>query len=153
MVGMNRSKMSQAETMRYTKIQNLINLLQGGEKSAVIDSILGDSLPSPFTIGRRIAVDEKTIKIGKRSYDVFEIKKVTINTEGSMAIYDNNGKKLCGSLSLNVSLENIALFCVWVRKNNIPVEVVSGKGERAFQGAILLVVVIVVVLLKLIRLC
>ncbi len=128
MIDMNRSNMSKAETLRYTKIQKLIDLLQSNANSAVIDSILGDSLPSPFTIGRRISIDEKTIKIGKRSYDVYEIRNVTINKEGSMAIYGNNGKRLCGSLSLNVSSDNIEMFCVWVGKNNIPVEVVSGKG-------------------------
>lgn len=151
MVDINRSNMSKAETMRYTKIQNLIDLLQGNTNLAVIDSTLGDSLPAPFTIGRRIAVDETTIKIGKKSYSIHEIKNVTINTEGSMAVYGNNGKKLCGSLSINVSSDNIELFCVWVRRCNIPVEVLSGKRERIFQYVILLVSVIVAVFLKLLN--
>ncbi len=151
MVNLNKNNMSKAVSMRYTKIQKLIDLLQGNANSAAIDTILGDNLPAPFTIGRRIAVDERTIKIGKKNYNIHEIKNVTVNTEGSMAIYDNNGKKLCGSLSLNVSSENIELFCVWVRRCNIPVEVLSGKGERIFQYVILSVSVLVVVFLKLLN--
>lgn len=137
--------------MRYAKIQNLISLLQGKGNSVEIDTILGNVCPSSFELGRRIAVDGEKITIGKKSYKTYEIKKVAINTEGSMALYDSYGKKLCGSLSLNISLDNIEMFCVWVRKNNIPIEVVSGKKERFFQYMILSITVIVLVLVKIMK--
>lgn len=142
---------SEAETMRYAKIQNLISLLQGRGNFVAADAVLEPGMPLSFELGRKIAVVESKIRIGKKRYNANEIKKVTINTEGSMAIYDSRGKKLCGSLGLNVSLNHIELFCVWVRKNNIPVEVVSGKGERLFQYMILFIAVTVMVLLRIIR--
>ncbi len=142
-----------AETMRYKKIQNLINLLQGTGNPAAIDTIFGDSFPSSFKLGKGIVIDGQTIRIGKKSYNSFEIKRVTINTEGSMAIYDSYGKKLCGSLRLNVSLDNIEMFCVWVRKRNIPVEVVSGKKERFFQYVVLSITVAVLLLWKVMKWC
>ncbi len=147
----NRIDISEAETMRYAKIQNLIRLLQDeGNHSEGINIVLENELPSSFAMGKMIAVDGEKIRIGKKSYSSHEIKKVIINTEGSMAIYGEDGKKLCGSLRLNVSLDNIELFCVWVRKSNIPVEVVSEKRERFFQYMFLFIVVITVALLKII---
>ncbi len=148
---MNRMDISEAENVRYAKIQNLINLLQGKGNFAATDAVLEPGMPLSFELGRRIAVGGSKIRIGKKSYHANEIKKVTINTEGSMAIYDSCGKKLCGSLGLNVSLKHIELFCVWVRRNNIPVEVVSGNGERFFQYMILFIAVAVKVLLRIIR--
>ncbi len=141
---------SEAETLRYAKIQNLIHLLQGEENFVGVDAVLGNDLPAPFQIGRKIAVDGERLTISKKSYQSYEIKKVIINTEGSMAIYDNHGTKICGSLRLNASSDNIELFCVWVRKNNIPVEVISGKRERFLQYLILAIVVMMVELIKLI---
>lgn len=139
----------EAENLRYQKIQNLINLLQGNE--AEIVSVYGNDPDLHFKLGRKITIDGENIKIRRKSFLSYEIKKVTINTEGSMAIYDHCGKKLCGSLSLNASLNNIELFCVWVHKNNIDAEVVSGKGERFFQYMILSFVVIVGVLLRIVK--
>lgn len=140
---------SEAETIRYAKIQNLILLLQGKGTSVGVDAVLGNDLPAPFQVGRKIAVDGERLTIGKKSYHSYEIKKVTINKEGSMAIYDSHGTKICGSFRLNASLDNIELFCVWVRKSNIPVEVLSGKGERFLQYLILAIVVITAILFKL----
>ncbi len=147
----NRMDISEAETMRYAKIQSLISLLQGKGNFVATDAVLEPGMSLSFALGRKIAVEGSKIRIGKKSYNANEIKKVTINTEGSMAIYDSCGKKLCGSLRLNVSLKHIELFCVWVRKNNIPVEVLSGKGERFFQYMILFIAVTVMVLLRIIR--
>ncbi len=144
--------MSEAETMRYAKIQNLIHLLQGKGNSVGVDAVLGNDLPAPFQVGRKIAIDGERLTIGKKSYHSYEIKKVTINREGSMAIYDNQGTKICGSLRLNASSDHIELFCVWVRKNNIPVEVISGKGERFLQYLILAIVVMTAVFLKILKL-
>lgn len=147
-IRLNKGIMEKAEAQRYSKIQNIIDYLQGNRNSGLIDILMGDSVPSSFNVGRRISVDGKVIKIGKKNYNTYEIKKVSINTEGSMAIYKNNGKKLCGSLSLNVSMENIGVFCAWVRQNAIPVEVVSGKGERAFQYTFLVIVILVILIIK-----
>lgn len=141
-------KLREAESMRYRKIQNLIHLLQGKGNSIGIDAALGNDLPAPFKVGRRIAVDGEKIKIGKKSYSSCEIKKVTINTEGSMAMYDGFGKKLCGSLLLNASLNNVELLCIWIQKSNIPAEVVSGKGERLFQYMVVFFAVAAVITLQ-----
>lgn len=148
---LSRVNISRAETMRYAKIQNVINLLQGKGNSIEIDTVLRNDFPSPFELGRAVAVDGEKIRIGKKVYHFHEIKKVTINTEGSMAIYGEYGKKLCGRFRLNVSSDNIEMFCIWVRKRNIPVEVISGKKERFFQYMILLITVIVLVLLKIMK--
>lgn len=141
----------EAENMRCKKIQNLISLLQGNENSALIDAVLENQPSLAFEVGRRIAIDGETIKIGKQSFSSHEIEKVTINAEGSMAIYNRYGKRLCGSLSLNVSQDNIELFCVWVHKYNISVEVLSGKGERFFQYMLLLITAAAVVLREILK--
>lgn len=148
-----RINISQAETMRYKKIQNLISLLQGKGNTVAVDAIWGNGSPSPiaFSLGRRIAVDGEKIRIGKKSYNAYEIEKVVINAEGSMAIYDHFGKKLCGCLRLNASTDNIELFCVWVQKSNIPVEIVSGRRERFFQYAILSIAVAAKVLYEVLK--
>lgn len=127
-------KMQKAENARYTKINSLIQCLQGEGNSRVIDILAEDNFPTSFQVGSRISVEEKVISIGKRRYSAYEIQKVTTNTEGSMSIYDNNGKKICGTLWLNVGTRNIDLFCVWVRKNNIRVEVRPGKKRDFFNG-------------------
>lgn len=145
MFGLNKSNIAEAETLRYDKIQNLINLLQG------TDTIYGNDFPTNFNVGKRIRIDGEQIRIGKKYYSPNEINKVTINTEGSMAIYDCCDIKICGTLSINVSLKNIELFCVWVHKNNISAEVVSGKKERFFQYAILLITVAVLMTLKIMK--
>lgn len=151
MFNLRRNDIVESETMRYKKIQNIISLLQGNENAVLTETILGNKPSLSFTLGRRIAIDGEKIRIGKQSFRAYEINKVTINTEGSMAIYNNYGEKLCGSLSLNASLDNIELFCVWVRKCNIPIEVISGNRERFFQYAILLITVAVIVLLRIIK--
>ena len=147
--------LSQAETVRYSKIQKMINILSGDVHSTTGNIILNDLLASadlpPFSVGKTISIDGRTIKIGKKSYQAYEIQKVTINTEGSMAIYDRSGKKICGCLRLNVSLKNIESFCIWARKNNIPTEIRSGKAERFFQYALLVITVLLCLLYKLTR--
>ncbi len=152
MFGLNKSNIAEAETLRYDKIQNLINLLQGTvQNSALTNTIYGNDFPTNFNVGKKIRIDGEQIRIGKKYYSSNEINKVTINTEGSMAIYDCCDIKICGTLSINVSLKNIELFCIWVHKNNISAEVVSGKKERFFQYAILLITVTVLMTLKIMK--
>ena len=131
MLKLRRTDIIEAETIRYKKIQNIISLLQSNEISVLAENVLGNKSLS-FKLGRRITIDGEKIRIGKQSFRAYEINKVTINTEGSMAIYNNYGKKLCGSLSLNAFLDNIELFCVWIRKSNISIEVVSGKRDDLY---------------------
>lgn len=147
---MKANKMSQAEKKRYSKIERLTNLLCGENVLPLDYSGMG-SLDKSFNVGKRINVEGQNIRINKKTYCALDIKKVTINTEGSLAVYDRSGKKLCGWSVLNLSTHNIELFCLWVRKNGIPSEIVSGKAEKAFQMSFLAVVVLVVVLIKLLR--
>ena len=65
-----------------------------------------------------------------------------------MAIYDKSDRKICGSLWLNVGEKNIELFCAWVRKNSIQVEVKSGKGEAFFQYFFLAIVILIILLIQ-----
>ena len=140
------NKIMRAEDMRYAKIQRLIDLLC--PKGNNILEVLAEDGISPFDVGKRIKVDGKNIRIKNRDYIAAELQRVTINTEGSMAIYDRNGRKLCGSIDLNVSSKNVELFCLWVRKNNVPAEVVSGTRERIFQWCVLVVGVLLVIVYK-----
>lgn len=137
-----------ASAVRYKKIQDMIDLLKGEGSSEAIDAILKNSLIAPFKVGKSIFIDGDTIKIGKKEYYYNDIDKVTVNTEGSMALYDRYGKKLCGSFRLNLSCYNIQLFCIWARLHGIPVEVVSGKKERIFQFLLLAAAFIAIVLYK-----
>ncbi|MBD5513196.1 MAG: hypothetical protein HDR06_00715 [Lachnospiraceae bacterium] len=140
------NKIMRAEDMRCAKIQRLIDLLC--PKGNNILEVLAEDGIGPFDVGKRIKVDGKNIRIKNRDYIAAELQKVTINTEGSMAIYDRNGRKLCGSIDLNVSSKNVELFCLWVRKNNVPAEVVSGTRERIFQWCVLVVGVLLVIVYK-----
>lgn len=139
---------SAAESLRYAKIQNLMDLLQGTGNSIQTGIALGDTVLSPFKVGERIIVDGEILKVGRRVYHAREIAGVTINTEGSMAVYGSRGRKLCGTFSLNVSSRNIELFCVWARQNRIPVRILSCRKERAFQYILLFLVFAAVVCLK-----
>ena len=147
---MKADKMSQAQKMRYNKIERLTGLLCG-DNALPLDYSAMDSLDKPFKVGKRITVEGQNIKIKKRIYCTFDVKRVTINTEGSLSIYGRNEKKLCGWFVLNLSTENIELFCLWVRKNGIPSEMVSGRAEKAFQLGFLTMVIIIVVLIKILR--
>lgn len=155
MNGLTPFDISKATEIRYSKIQNIINILKGDVYGAAGNAVYNDFISSvdihAFNLGKSISIDGQTIKIGKKSYQSYEIQKVTVNTEGSMSIYDRSGKKICGFLRLNVSLENIDLFCVWVRKYNIAVEIKSGKTERIFQYAILAITVLLIILYKILR--
>ena len=135
---------------RYSKIERLKNLLCT-ENFLPLDHAVLDSLDKPFNVGKRISVEGQNISINKKPYCTLDIKKITINTEGSLAVYDRYGKKLCGSFALNLSTKNIELFCLWARKNNIPSEIVSGKAERAFQLIFAIVVFLAVIVLKFLR--
>lgn len=125
-------KMSQAESVRYAKIQRLIGLLCGEDKT-ILDGIISKGFTEPFDVGRKITIDGETIWIKNKSYTSSELQKIIINTEGSLAVYDSSGRKICGWLLLNVSVKNIELFCVWARKYHVQAETVSGKHERIFQ--------------------
>jgi hypothetical protein len=145
----NGERMEKAQEFRYSKINHLIQYLQGTNNAGLMDELVEDSELTAFCVGKRIRIDGKNIKIGKREYQVYDIKKVTINTEGSMAIYDKSDRKICGTLWLNAGEKNIELFCVWVRKNSVQVEVKSGKGELFFQYLFLGIVILIILLRKL----
>lgn len=145
---MKPSKMSQAEEMRYAKIQRLTDLLC--KKDELMDAA-AKGLCAPFKVGGRITVDGTGITIGKKTYDALELKRITINTEGSLSIYERSGKRLCGRLTLNLSSKNIELFCMWVRKNGIPAEAVSGKGERTILIAFSVIIALIAVLMKILK--
>lgn len=147
---MKTNKISQAEKMRYSRIERLTNLLCT-ENFLPLDHSAMNSLDKPFNVGKRITIEGQNISINKKTYCALDIKKVTINTEGSLAVYDRGGKKLCGWPVLNLSTQNIELFCLWARKNGIPAEIISGKAEKAFQMSFLAVVALVVILIKLLR--
>lgn len=148
---LHKPNIQQAEIMRYAKIQNAINLLQGNGSSIAAEAVWSDTSIAPFKVGRFIVIDDETIHIGKKTYNLHDMGKVVINTEGSMSIYNSFRKKICGCLRLNVSLNNIELFCVWIHKNKIPVEIVSGKRERIFQYAVLTITVAAVLLFTLLK--
>lgn len=143
-------KIVEAEEMRYARIQQLIDLLFHKSKNMPVDFV-GEEMQESFPVGMKIKVDGNKIKVRNREYSSVELQKVTINTEGTMAIYDRDGRKLCGSIWLNSSTKNIELFCVWVRKYHVPAEVVSGKGEKALQMIILVIAVAALFLYKLLR--
>lgn len=140
-------KMAQAETTRYAKIQRLINLLCQKDEN-ILTILSGNSFNKPFKVGRKITIDGQKITVKNRTYDYYDLQKVTINTEGSMSIYDRSGRKLCGWVELNLSVKNIELFCLWARKYNVPAEVLSGKRERIFQWLILAVAVLILVMVR-----
>lgn len=143
-------KMALAESARYAKIQRLINLLCQKDKN-ILTILSEDSFNKPFKVGRKITVDGQKITVKNKTYDYYDLQKVTINTEGSMAIHDRSGRKLCGWIELNLSVKNIELFCLWARKYNVPAEVLPGKGERIFQWLIVAVSVVICVLFRIFR--
>lgn len=131
-------KIVQAEDMRYARTQQLVNLLcHQGQGNP--DGFMENALQEPFPVGMKIKVDGSKITIRNREYSSAELQKVTINTEGTLTVYNRDGRKLCGSIWLNSSTKNVELFCVWVRRHCVPVEVVTGKGEKALQILILVV--------------
>ncbi len=131
-------KIVQAEDTRYARIQHLVNLLCHQEQSS-LDDFTGEELQEQFPVGMKIKIDGSKITIRNREYSSAELQKVTINMEGTLTVYNRVGRKLCGSVWLNSSTKNVEWFCMWVRKHRIPVEVVTGKGEKVLQ--ILIVVV------------
>lgn len=140
-------KIAEAETVRYAKIQRLTDLICPKEKN-LLDAMIEDGLHNSIDVGSRIEINGQTIRIRKQTYSPAELQKVTISTEGSMAIYDCSGRKLCGSITLNSSTKNVELFCLWVRKYNVHAEVISGARERFFQWFILVVGILLIALYK-----
>lgn len=147
---MRASKMKQAQNMRYAKIERLTDLLCRKDHT-IFDDIIGDEIDKPFKVGKRITVEGERIVIKNKAYDCSDLKRVSINTEGSFSVYDRSGKKLCGWAELNLSVENIELFCIWVRKKGVPAESVSGKGERTVQWVIALSILAVIVFIRALR--
>ncbi len=143
-------KMSAAENIRYGKIQRLTYLLCSKDKSSEMAFLENQAL-APFKVGKSIAIDGENITIHKKAFSAQQMKRITINGEGSMALYDRSNKRLCGWKDLNLACSNIELFCVWAKQNGIPCETVSGKGERAFQIGFLVLVVIIIALIKIFR--
>lgn len=133
-------KIMQADDVRYAKIRQLVNLLCHQEKSQPVDS-LTDALQETFPVGMKIKISGSKIRIRNREYSAAELQKVTINTEGTLTVYDRDGRKLCGSIWLNSSTKNIELFCVWVRKYHVPAEVVLAKGEKVLQMLIVVIAI------------
>lgn len=144
---MRADKMAQAEAMRYAKIQRLIHLLCQKDEG-ILHNIAGNSFNKPIKVGRKIIIDGQKITIKNKTYDYYDLQKITINTEGSMAIYDRSGRKLCNWINLNLSVKNIELFCLWAGKYKVPAEVLSGKGERIIQWLIFTVAVLVIVVIR-----
>ena len=131
-------KIVQAEDERYARVRQLVNLLCRREQNTP-DSFMEDALQEPFPVGMKIKIDGSKITIRNREYTSAELQKVTINTEGTLAVYNREGRKLCGSVWLNSSTKNVDLFCGWVSKYHVPVEVVTGRGEKALQILIMVV--------------
>ena len=141
-----KTKMSDAEKQRYDKIKRLIALLCSENRD--IDAVIENTPIQSFKAGKRVTVDGEIIRIKNKSYEARQIQKIIINTEGSIKIFDRYGKKLCGSLTLNLSSNNINLFCIWARKHKIPAEAVSGIPEKVILTVFLGVVTLVVELVK-----
>lgn len=144
---MSRAKMSEAVKQRSDKIKRMAALLCAD--SPVIDKLIADMPETPFKTGGMITVDGESIRIKNKSYEPRQLQKITLSTEGSMRIFDRYGKKLCGTLTLNLSSANIERFCLWARKHKIPAEIVSGRSEKFFQIFFLVLVTLIIVLIKL----
>lgn len=144
------SKTANAENIRYAKIKRLTDLLCSEEKG-LIDAIAENQATAPFKVGKRITVDGDSITIKGKAYSANQLNKVTVSKEGSMGIYDRYGKKLCGWIALNSACHNIELFCLWIRKYNVPAEVLSGKAERIFRIAFLILTVLAIILSKILK--
>lgn len=143
-------EMKKAENMRYANIERLTYLLCQSEHDGFYDAA-AELLCKSFRVGKRIVIDGERIVIKNRTYSCMDLKRVTINSEGSFAVYDRGGRKLCGWAELNLSAENIELFCIWVRKHGVPAEAVSGKGERILQWVIFSVILALVGLVRVLR--
>lgn len=144
------AKMSDAEKTRYNKIYRLTSLLCSHDNDA-LNTVIEKTELKPFKVGRRITVDGENIYIKNKLYCSYQLQKITINTEGSLCIYDRYGKKLCNWMELNLSSANIELFCIWARKCGVPAEEVSGKIERVFQLFVLTLTILVILLVKILK--
>lgn len=147
---MRADAMERAENKRRAKVQRLINILCLRDKG-ILDDIIACGFNENFDVGRNITVRGENIIIRNRNFRYSELQRIVINTEGSMAIYAQNGRRLCGMMDINLSVKNIELFCVWARKYNIFAEAVSGKNEKIFQWLIFAAAVSVSLWIKLIR--
>lgn len=131
-------KIAQSEEVRYARIQYLAKLLCQREQRNP-DDFMEDASCEAFSVGMKIKVRGNKITIRNREYSYSELQKVTINTEGTLAVYHRDGRKLCGSIWLNSSTKNVEQFCIWVNRYHVPAEIVAGKGEKALQILILVV--------------
>lgn len=144
-------RMSEAENARYGKINNLIGILKGKRDGDIFSGLFESAFKNPINVGRKITIDGDELIIGGRKYGVRELQKVTINKEGSMKLYECGGKKLCGTLSLNLAADNVELLCCWLRLHRVEAEIRSGNGEKAFQWTVAAIAVITVILLQVIK--
>lgn len=152
-------RMADAETARYGKINALIGILTGEREKIIPGGLLEDSQKNPMetlfaddfkskiNVGGKITIDGDELMIGRKTYGADDLQKVTINTEGSMKLYDRKGKKLCGTFALNLSVKNIEYLCIWLRLHNVAAEVRSGKGEKAFQWAVFATSALIIILI------
>jgi len=144
-------RMSDAENARYGKINNLIGILKGERDGDIFSGLFENAFKSPINVGRKITIDGDELIIGNRKYSVRDLQKVTINKEGSMKLYERGGKKLCGTLSLNLASDNIELLCCWLRLHKVEAEIKSGISEKAFQWTVAAIAVITIILLQVIN--
>ena len=109
--------------------------------SGQLDSMIGDGSLQPFSVGRKIKVDKDGINIGRRRMNIRDIGRMRISEEGSMALYDRYGKKICGTFTVNYMMENIELLCWCLHHYGVEAEITSGKGERVYQYIVLAIVI------------
>ena len=126
---------------KYAVIKQCITMLEGKGDAALVDSMIGDGSLQPFSVGRTIKVDKDGITIGRRRMDIRDIGRMRISEEGSMALYDRYGKKICGTFTVNYMMENIELLCWCLHHYGVEAEITSGKGERVYQYIVLAIVI------------
>ena len=112
---------------KYAVIKQCITMLEGKGDAALVDSMIGDGSLQPFSVGRKIKVDKDGITIGRRRMDIRDIGRMRISEEGSMALYDRYGKKICGTFTVNYMMENIELLCWCLHHYGVEAEITSGK--------------------------
>ena len=52
-----------------------------------------------------------------------------------------DGKKICGTFTVNYMMENIELLCWCLHHYGVEAEITSGKGERVYQYIVLAIVI------------
>jgi hypothetical protein len=64
----NGERMEKAQEFRYSKINHLIQYLQGTNNAGLMDELVEDSELTAFCVGKRIRIDGKIIKSGGEKY-------------------------------------------------------------------------------------